>query len=57
MKKRIESNLRAIELGEIDEYWDINDLADANEALDIKSDIEEYLRKEIGKNDPKNTIS
>jgi len=31
-------------LHEIDEHWDINDLADANEALDIKAEIEEKIR-------------
>lgn len=30
-------------LHEIDEYWTICDLADANEALDIKAEIEEKI--------------
>jgi hypothetical protein len=32
-------------LHEIDTYWDICNLADANEALDIKSDAEAYYAK------------
>ncbi len=45
-----------VTLQELDKHWDINDLADAHEALDIKSEIEEYLGESI-KNDSKNAIS
>jgi len=31
-----------VTLQEMDEHWTINDLADANEALDIKYEIQEY---------------
>jgi hypothetical protein len=44
-------------LQEIDEHWDINDLADAHEALDIKAEIEEDIRREIKENDAKNPTS
>jgi len=36
-------------LQEIEEYWDINDLADANEALDIKYIIEKQSMENINK--------
>jgi len=44
-------------LHEIDEYWDINDLADANEALDIKNNIESSIIKESKEDDIKDIIS
>lgn len=31
---------------EIDSYWNINTVMDANEALDIKEEAEEFYRKE-----------
>lgn len=43
-------------LHEIDEYWDINDLANANEALDIKAEIEDYYRPGV-EDDFKNPVS
>jgi len=37
-------------LGEIQNYWSINDLADANEALDIKEEADEfYAKRELRK--------
>lgn len=48
-------------LQEVDEHWDINDLADANEALDIKAEAEwfKWYSIEKGKkdNDAKNVYS
>ncbi len=35
-------------LHEVDTYWNICDLADANEALDIKADAEAYYIKHRG---------
>lgn len=32
-------------LQEIETHWSIDDLCDANEALDVKSDIEHYVAK------------
>jgi len=33
-------------LSEIEKHWSINDLADANEALDIKDEVEAHMMKE-----------
>jgi len=43
-------------LHEQDDYWDICDLADANEALDIKAEMEEFIRRKI-ENDSKDPVS
>lgn len=34
-------------LSEIEKYWTINELADANEALDLKEEFEEKYRRKI----------
>ena len=36
-------------LTEVNEKWNICDLADAHEALDIKSDAEDFYRKQMEK--------
>ena len=33
-------------LKEIETYWSIDDLADANEALDIKAEAEDHMHKQ-----------
>ena len=35
---------------EIETYWTINDLADANEALDIKEEAEAFYSEQAKKN-------
>jgi len=37
---------KIVTLEELERYWDINDLADAHEALNIRSDAEEFFTKE-----------
>jgi len=34
----------------MDEYWDINDVADVNEALDIKQEVEDFYYKNSEEN-------
>lgn len=36
-------------LNEIETHYSINDLADANEALDIEQDFDEHMRRKSGK--------